>query len=1379
MEKFEAHLTILSQFQRMEKNELLHLNDAVSYQKWRKWLHFTLLSKGLEKFLDETADDEKPQEVKSQAKVMAMLYKTVDTKFTDLFINLKNPKSAIKALDEAFEFNKFENVEEIQYKLENITYHRDLKKLLTYIRKLISQYKNAGGDLSDHQISRLILKVFPDSEFKTVKLYLKKEAHENENKYVLANVLKELEAFTPRKYEKSSRNVNNYPKKNYRTFHNNTTIICRNCGESGHKSFNCRNKKKLGVFCYKCGLDGHKANNCNNRSYKSSKANYSRNRNSDQNRRENPNDGRKNQENAPEERSQWLTIVNANHSENESDEVTFCLDSGSTSNCVADRSLMKDVEQIENYEFSNSFGEKDKGNLCGKVFAQLESGKSIVISNVLYSRRMATNLISVHALTQNGFKVVFEKDRGVIYNQRGEIECIAPFNGKYYQIVVKVERDQDDGKIGNKSANQSIMSEITMNDVWHARMGHISEKYLKETDKCVHGINLKNYEHNFCYGCKIGKFKRDPVRKQMKYENEVIEPKDKLDKLCLDVVGPFEVRSKDGYKGFVSVTDAFTRYRWIVLIESRAEVGEKLIKLFNKLQNRYKSKIKCLRSDQGSEFVNKRLRAYCEENGITVEYSAVYTPEENGISERSNGLIQEGLRSMLLISGLGKKYWSFAAMTKVHSLNRTFCKPIGKTPLEALTGRKPSVKKMRIFGSKGFALDVGPKTGKLNKRGIPVIMLGYAVGEPGYQVLNLDSNKIQITRNATFDEHQYLKDVIMRQNAEKSSKSRNKHIASELKQNNEKRSANRFKMLESEDDEDIELEVENEVEYETLGPGRNYLEIHDDNIIGNRNEGIKTRNQRKQFTKSCTTNCLHTIYQNKVETIVKPKRYSELENRNDGQLWKEAYDKEIKKFEEIAEMKLVKRPKDKQVLPILELYTQKFDNIKQKNIYKCRFVIRGDLERNNKHRNTYAPVVGNEVSRVFFALCAQFGWNIRQCDVSAAFLYGSLDREIYIELPQKLKMKYAGQNLCWCTRKSVYGLIDAPRSWNCEIRQFLMKFGFKQCPVEESLYIYTKGDIKVILIVYVDDICYAGNETKMLDKFEMELSKLYEVKYKLIAEDFIGFEIKQSANGIIISQKGYIAKLVETFEMSEANVKETPMETMLVIKDDENYLEDIKLYQSLIGGLLYLQQKARPDISYAVNQLSKFAKKPTMTHLKYGKRVLKYLKAKANYGIMFKKCERLNIQVFIDSEHGRHSGGKSVYGFVIMFNNAPVMYQTKQMDTASLSSTESEFKAIAESMKKVIWMRNVLRFLEVDFGKISIWNDNMGAIKIAKSAASCGRTKHIDLRYFFVREILEQNDFELDHVAGDVNIADTFTKSLGKNKFNQFMEMLMKPLIAA
>ena len=89
---------------------------------------------------------------------------------------------------------------------------------------------------------------------------------------------------------------------------------------------------------------------------------------------------------------------------------------------------------------------------------------------------MATNLISVHELTQNGFKVVFETDRGVIYNQRGEIECIAPFNGKYYQIVVKVERDQDVGKNGNKSANQSIMSEITMNDIWHARMGHINKK---------------------------------------------------------------------------------------------------------------------------------------------------------------------------------------------------------------------------------------------------------------------------------------------------------------------------------------------------------------------------------------------------------------------------------------------------------------------------------------------------------------------------------------------------------------------------------------------------------------------------------------------------------------------------------------------------------------------------------------------------------------------------------------------------------------------------------------------------------------------------------------------------------------------------------------
>ena len=127
-----------------------------------------------------------------------------------------------------------------------------------------------------------------------------------------------------------------------------------------------------------------------------------------------------------------------------------------------------------------------------------------------------------------------------------------------------------------------------------------------------------------------------------------------------------------------------------------------------------------------------------------------------------------------------------------------------------------------------------------------------------------------------------------------------------------------------------------------------------------------------------------------------------------------------------------------------------------------------------------------------------------------------------------------------------------------------------------------------------------------------------------------------------------------------------------------------------------------------------------------------------------------------------------MFGYVIRFNETPILFKTKKQNLVSLSSTESEFIGIAEIGKKLMWLKNVLNFMKMKHEKIKVYNDNNGSIKMAKSSSSMKRTKHINIRYFYIQGLLQEGEFDLEHVRTDENVADTFTKSLGKNKFKYF-----------
>ena len=345
-------------------------------------------------------------------------------------------------------------------------------------------------------------------------------------------------------------------------------------------------------------------------------------------------------------------------------------------------------------------------------------------------------------------------------------------------------------------------------------------------------------------------------------------------------------------------------------------------------------------------------------------------------------------------------------------------------------------------------------------------------------------------------------------------------------------------------------------------------------------------------------------FQQKCESQNPPKNYFEISKRHDHELWTAAYLKEENKLREKGRMSLVPTPKHVEPIKLLELFNYKFDNLSNEKIAKCRFVARGDLIE-KKQEDIYAPVAATPVIRLFIAVAAMKNYALHQADVVNAFLNGSLKQPVYLQLPKRLRQKHP--NCCWKTTSSIYGLPESPKRWHNEMDTFLKNQGFKPCPVQTCLYVYNRHNISLFLLLYVDDILYMGSDNQIVKEFEMKLKNRFEIKMKSVAESFVGLEIEYQKDAIVLHQVKQIKKLLETFEMKDSKETKTPMEHMLVIPETKQPLQNVKLFQSIVGGLLYVNIGSRPEISYAINQLSKKMKNPSKEDLNYAKRVLRYL----------------------------------------------------------------------------------------------------------------------------------------------------------------------------
>ena len=269
--------------------------------------------------------------------------------------------------------------------------------------------------------------------------------------------------------------------------------------------------------------------------------------------------------------------------------------------------------------------------------------------------------------------------------------------------------------------------------------------------------------------------------------------------------------------------------------------------------------------------------------------------------------------------------------------------------------------------------------------------------------------------------------------------------------------------------------------------------------------------------------------------------------------------------------------------------------------------------------------------------------------------------------------------------------------------------------------------------------------------------------------------VQRKGRSIYLDQCSYLDKVVERFGMINAKYARTPLPEGYISKANEGEVNPLirTKFQQIIGSLLYIMLGTRPDIAFAVTKLSQFAANPTQEHLDKAKYVLRYLAGTSKYALVYKGATNKGLIAYTDSDYAADPiKRRSTTGFLFKLADGIISWQSRAQKTIALSATEAEYMALSDCSRQAVWIQNIFAELGFPLKPTQICTDNEGGIFIASNPVQERRTKHIDVRFHYVRDLIEQKRIDIVWVPTDENPADMFTKNLGHVKFTKFRSML-------
>ena len=361
-------------------------------------------------------------------------------------------------------------------------------------------------------------------------------------------------------------------------------------------------------------------------------------------------------------------------------------------------------------------------------------------------------------------------------------------------------------------------------------------------------------------------------------------------------------------------------------------------------------------------------------------------------------------------------------------------------------------------------------------------------------------------------------------------------------------------------------------------------------------------------------------------------------------------------------------------------------------------------------------------------------------------------------------------------RKALYGLKQAPRAWNSKLDKELVALGFVRSKLEHAVYKRSNKNSFLIVGVYVDDLIISGPNADDITQFKQEMRKKFSMSDLGLLSYYLGIEVKQGDGGITLSQSAYAAKILESVGMNTCNPCATPMEARLKLsKGKGDAVVDPSAYRSVIGSLRYLVN-TRPDLAYSVGVVSRYMETPTSEHWAVVKHILRYLKGTIEFGCKYERSTELKPTLlgYSDSDFaGDSEDRKSTTGVAYFLGNNLITRASQKQKIVTLSSCEVEYVAAAAAACQGIWLSRLIGdLMGTKEASVKLFMDNVSAIALSKNPVHHDRSKHIDTKYHFIRECIEEGKVEVEHVGTASQLADIFTKALGRLKFLEQREAL-------
>jgi hypothetical protein len=390
-------------------------------------------------------------------------------------------------------------------------------------------------------------------------------------------------------------------------------------------------------------------------------------------------------------------------------------------------------------------------------------------------------------------------------------------------------------------------------------------------------------------------------------------------------------------------------------------------------------------------------------------------------------------------------------------------------------------------------------------------------------------------------------------------------------------------------------------------------------------------------------------------------------------------------------------------------------------------------------------------------------------DVSNAFLHGHLQETVYMAQPPGFQHPQYPAAVCKL-RKALYGLKQAPRAWFSRLSTRLLDLKFTSSKSDSSLFIYKAHGITVFVLIYIDDIIITSSHPAAISQLINDLHESFALKDLGPLHFFLGVEATWHNDDLHLSQQRYIHDLLTKTNMLLAKPIATPMSASTTLNRFEgSTITDSTQYRSTVGSLQYLSL-TRLDIAFTVNKVSQFMQDPRDTHWSAVKRILRYLKSTISHTFCISKNSTKHLTAYSDSDWAScPDDRRSTSGYCVLLGKNILSWSSKKQPTVSRSSTESKYKTIANTAAKLTWIQTLLRELDVISPEPPIlYCDNIGVTYLASNPIYHARTKHIEIDYHFVRDMVAKKLLKVCFISGKDQLADILTKPLAAARFIMF-----------